>query len=328
MDYRQLGTTGIRVSELCLGAMTFGREADPPTSRAIVDRFLDAGGNFVDTADVYSQGISEEVTGRALGKRRDDVVLATKVRFSMGDGPNDVGASRRRIRAGIDGSLRRLGTEWVDLYQIHCWDARTPLEETLSTLNDLVREGKVRYIGASNYTGWQLAKALGVSAANGWEPFVCLQPEYSLVSRGADRELLPLCREEGLGVIPWGPLGGGLLTGKYRPEDPAPPDTRAGDDAEGIHIRYRMDDRAWSIIDAVGKVAAEIGKTPAQVALNWVVHRRGVTSPIVGARTVEQLDDNLGAVGWELADEPRRALLVASAERLGYPYEFVSFAND
>jgi aryl-alcohol dehydrogenase-like predicted oxidoreductase len=328
MEYRQLGGTGIHVSELCLGAMTFGREADPPTSRAIVDRFLDAGGNFVDTADVYSRGVSEEITGRALGKRRDDVVLATKVRFAMGDGPNDVGASRGRIRSGIEASLTRLGTEWVDLYQIHCWDARTPLEETLSTLDDLVREGKVRYLGASNYTGWQLAKALGMSARRGWEPFACLQPEYSLVSRGAERELLPLCREEGLGVIPWGPLGGGLLTGKYRPDDSAPEGTRAGDDEEGTHVRYRMDDRAWSIVDAVGKVAAETGKSPAQVALNWVLHRRGVTSPIVGARTVEQLDDNIGATGWELEKDHRRALSIASAERLGYPYEFVSFAND
>jgi aryl-alcohol dehydrogenase-like predicted oxidoreductase len=328
VEYRQLGRTGIRVSELCLGAMTFGREADPPASRAIVDRFLDAGGNFIDTADVYSAGVSEEITGRALGKRRDDTVLATKVRFAMGEGPNDVGASRRRVRAGIEASLRRLGTEWVDLYQIHCWDARTPLEETLSTLDDLVREGKVRYLGASNYTGWQLAKALGLSARHEWEPFACLQPEYSLVSRGAERELLPLCREEGLGVIPWSPLAGGLLTGKYRSDADTPEGTRAAEDEEGTSIRYRMDDRAWAIVDAVGKVAAETGKTPAQIALNWVLHRRGVTSPIIGARTVAQLDDNLGATGWELDDEPRRALTSASAERLGYPYEFVMFAND
>jgi aryl-alcohol dehydrogenase-like predicted oxidoreductase len=328
MEYRRLGRTGIRVSELCLGAMTFGREADPPTSRAIVDRYLAAGGNFVDTADVYSRGVSEEITGRALGKRRAEVVLATKVRFAMGEGPNDVGASRARIRAGIEGSLRRLGTEWVDLYQIHCWDAHTPLEETLSTLDDIVREGKVRYIGASNYTGWQLAKALGMSAVHQWEPFVCLQPEYSLVSRGAERELLPLCREEGLAVIPWSPLGGGLLTGKYRPGNDAPAGTRAGDDEEGTSVRYRMDERAWTIVDAVGKVAAEIDKTPAQIALNWVLHRRGVTSPIIGVRSVEQLDDDLGATGWELEGGHRRALTIASAERLGYPYEFVMFAND
>src|SRR5207253_2408346 len=216
VDYRQLGSTGIRVSELCLGTMTFGREADEPTSRKLVDRFLETGGNFVDTADVYAEGESEEITGRALQGRRDDVVLTTKVRFPTGPGVNDVGASRRHIRMGIEASLRRLGTEWIDLYQIHCWDARTPLEETLSTLDDLVHEGKIRYAGASNYTAWQLAKSLGLAAGRGWDGFVSLQPEYSLITRDIERELLPLCREEGLAVLPWSPLAGGVLTWKYR----------------------------------------------------------------------------------------------------------------
>ena len=197
MEYRRLGNTGLMVSELCLGCMTFGQEADEETSREIVNRFLEAGGNFVDTADVYSNGVSEEITGRALRGVRDDVVLATKVRFSMGEGPNDVGLSRKHIMQGCEDSLRRLGTDYIDLYQVHCWDAATPLEETLSALTDLVRSGKVRYVGVSNFTGWQLMRSLDVSEAGGFEKFVCLQPQYSLVERNIEREILPVCVEEG-----------------------------------------------------------------------------------------------------------------------------------
>jgi aryl-alcohol dehydrogenase-like predicted oxidoreductase len=327
MEQRRFGSTGAHVSELCLGTMTFGNEADEATSKAIVDRFLDAGGNFVDTANVYSQGISEEITGRALGARRDEVVLATKVRFRMGDGPNDIGVSRSAIRTQVEASLRRLGTEWIDLYQVHCWDANTPLEETISTLNDLVHEGKVRYIGASNFAGWHLAKALGIAALHNWEPFVSLQPEYSLITRDIERELLPLCREEGLAVLPWSPLAGGLLSGKYRKDEDLPAGTRGAETENPITFTYRLDDRAWNIVDAVGKVAAEIGKTPAQVALNWVAHRPGVTAPIIGARNVKQLDDNLAAVGWQLEKPQRDALAWASAFRLGYPHEFIQFAD-
>lgn len=319
MEYRQLGRTGTRVSELCLGAMTFGREADEDASRAIIDRFIDAGGNFIDTADMYSRGGSEEVVGRALTGRRDDIVLATKVRFPMGEGPNDHGASRRHIREGIEASLRRLQTDHVDLYQIHCWDPATPLEETLSTLDDLVREGKVRYIGASNYTGWQLAKALGISALRGWEPFISLQPQYSLVVRDIERELLPLCRAEGLAVLPWSPLGRGVLTGKYRRGEAPPENTRGESDPLTQNL---LDDRTFAVAEAVGKVAADLGRTPAQVALNWVMTRDGVTAPIVGARTVEQLDDNLGALGWRLDDEHDRQLHEASRIPLGYPHDF------
>ncbi len=327
MEQRRLGPTGVRVSELCLGTMTFGNEADEATSTAIVDRFLEAGGNFVDTANVYSQGVSEEITGRALGKRRDDVILATKVRFAMGDGPNDVGVSRRSIRKQVEASLRRLGTEWIDLYQVHCWDPKTPLEETISTLDDLVREGKVRYLGASNFAGWHLAKALGVAALHNWEPFVSLQPEYSLITRDIERELLPLCIEENLAVLPWSPLGGGVLTGKYRKDAEFPPETRGADTENPITFTYRLDDRAWNIVDAVGKVAAEIGKTAAQVALNWVVNKPGITSPIIGARNLTQLEDNLGAVGWKLEKAQRDTLGWASAFRLGYPHEFIQFAD-
>jgi aryl-alcohol dehydrogenase-like predicted oxidoreductase len=327
MEMRTLGRTGTQVSELCLGAMTFGREADEATSKALVDRFLDAGGNFVDTANVYSLGVSEEITGRALAGRRDDVVLATKVRFRMGDGPNDVGLSRRHIRMQVEASLRRLGTDWIDLYQVHCWDANTPLEETISTLDDLVREGKVRYVGASNYTAWQLAKSLGIAALHGWEPFVSLQPEYSLITRDIERELLPLCRDAGLAVLPWSPLAGGILSGKYREGEELPPGTRGGDTEEAITFTYRLDERAWRIIEAVRTVAEEIGKTPAQVALNYVVNRPGVTAPIIGVRNLEQLDANLGAIGWRLEDAQLKSLLWASAFPRGYPYDFIEYAD-
>jgi aryl-alcohol dehydrogenase-like predicted oxidoreductase len=325
MELRQLGRTGVRVSELCLGTMTFGREADEATSKAMLDRFLDAGGNFVDTADVYAGGSSEEITGRALGSRRDRVVLATKVRFPTGEGPNDFGASRVHIRSGVEASLRRLGTDWIDLYQIHCWDPRTPLEETISTLDDLVHAGKVRYVGASNYAGWQLAKALGLAALHGWEPFVSLQPEYSLITRDVERELIPLCDEEGLAVLPWSPLAGGILSGKYQRDASFPDGTRGGELENPIEFTYRLDDRAWRVVDAVTKVAGELERSASQVALNWVTNRHGVTSPIIGARTLEQLDDNLGAVGWRLDAEHRRTLGEASAFRLGYPYEFIKY---
>jgi aryl-alcohol dehydrogenase-like predicted oxidoreductase len=327
VEYRQLGSTGTRVSELGLGTMTFGREADEATSREIVDHFLAAGGNFVDTADVYANGASEEITGRVLGARRDEVVLATKVRFPTGPGPNDRGASRRHIRMGVEASLRRLGTEWIDLYQIHCWDASTPIEETVSTLDDLVHEGKIRYAGASNYTAWQLAKSLGLAVLRGWEPFASLQPEYSLITRDIERELLPLCREEGLAVLPWSPLAGGVLTGKYRDGEDFPKGTRGGDTEEPITFTYRLHERAWGTVDAVRKVSEEAGKAPSQVALNWVLHRPGVTAPIIGARNVSQLEDNLGAVGWQLDEEHWRALSWASAFPRGYPYDFIEYSD-
>ena len=327
MELRPLGSTGVQVSELCLGAMTFGREADEATSQKMVDRFLDAGGNFIDTANVYSDGISEEVTGRTIASKRDQVVLATKVRFRAGPGPNDIGLSRRHIRRAVEDSLRRLGTEWIDLYQVHCWDPRTPLEETLSVLDDLVHEGKVCYLGASNYAAWQLAKALGLAEGRGLQPFASLQPEYSLITRDIERELLPLCRNDGLAVLPWSPLAGGILTGKYRKDEDLPAGTRGGDTEEPITFTYRLDDRAWAIVDAVRKAADETGKTPAQVALNWVTYRPGVTAPIIGARNLDQLEDNLGAVGWRLEDDQWKALAWASAFPRGYPYDFIEYAE-
>lgn len=327
MELRKLGRTGISVSELCLGAMTFGREADEKSSRAMVDRFLDAGGNFIDTANVYSDGVSEEITGRALEGKRDQVVLATKVRFQSGPGPNDVGLSRRHIRRAVEQSLRRLGTDWIDLYQVHCWDNRAPLDETLSTLDDLVHEGKVCYLGASNYTAWQLAKALGIAEGKGMQRFASLQPEYSLITRDIERELLPLCRAEDLAVLPWSPLAGGILTGKYAKGADLPSGTRGGEVDEPITFTYRLDDRAWAIVEAVQKVAAEAGKTAAQVALNWVTYRPGITAPIIGARNLDQLEANLGAVGWQLDEEHWKALAWASAFPRGYPYDFIEYAD-
>ena len=327
VEYRQLGRTGVRVTELCLGTMTFGREIDEEASRAILDRYLDAGGNFVDTADVYGGGASEEILGRALGARRDGIVLATKFRMALGDDPNQGGASRRHIREAVEASLRRLQTDWIDLYQVHCWDPLARLEDTVSTLDDLVREGKVRYVGASNYTGWQLAKALGIAALRGWEPFVSLQPQYSLACRETENELLPLCREEGLAVLPWSPLGGGLLTGKYRRGEEPPTESRATDKTpSSFQMRERLKaDRNLALAEAVGKVAAEAGKTPAQVAINWVLHRDGVTAPILGARTLEQFNDNLGAAGWRLDAELEARLDEASAIEAGYPYDFIGW---
>ncbi len=329
MELRPLGRTGIRVTEACLGAMTFGRETPEDESNAILDRYLDAGGNFIDTANVYNRGASEEILGRALGARRENIVLATKCRMPMGDGPNLQGASRRVIREQVEASLRRLQTDWIDLYQIHCWDANTPLEETLSTLHDLVHEGKVRYIGASNYTGWQLATALGVSKQHGWEPYISIQPQYSLVTRDIERELLPLAEYAGLAVLPWSPLGGGLLSGKYRAGEAPPDDSRAADTTpSAVLMRMRIqEDRNFAVAQAVQDVAADLGKTMAQVALNWVLHRPGVTAPILGARTVAHIDDNLGAIGWKLDADALARLEDASAIERGYPYDFIDWIH-
>src|SRR5690606_410779 len=237
MDYRFMGRTGMRVSELCLGAMTFGRETTEADSHAILDRFVELGGNFIDTADVYSRGLSEEITGRWLSqKNRDDLVIATKVRFPMGEGPNDLGLSRKHIMSAVENSLRRLRTDYIDLYQVHCWDHITPLEETLSTLDVLVKSGKVRYIGVSNYTGWQLQKAIDMSRHNGWEPYTCLQPQYNLLTRTMEWELTDVCLNEGVGIIPWSPLRGGWLSGKFRRGMTAP--------AEGSRIE-KAEQQGW-----------------------------------------------------------------------------------
>jgi aryl-alcohol dehydrogenase-like predicted oxidoreductase len=325
MEHRRLGKTGLMVSELCLGCMTFGRELDEGGSREIIARFLEAGGDFIDTADVYEQGASEEIVGRAVKGVREDLVLATKVRFPMGDGPNDAGLSRKHVLAGCEASLRRLGTDYIDLYQVHAWDAATPLEETLSALTDLVRQGMVRYVGVSNFTGWQLMKALYVSELGGFERFVSLQPQYSLVERNIEREILPVCREEGLGVIPWSPLGGGFLSGKYRRGEGPPQGSRIAEAVESMeeHWGRRATERNWRTLDVVGEISEETGKSYAQVSLNWLLRQEGVTAPIIGASRMEQLEDNLGAAGLELSEEQVARLSEASAIEDVYPYRFI-----
>jgi aryl-alcohol dehydrogenase-like predicted oxidoreductase len=326
LEYRALGNTGTLVSELCLGCMTFGRELDDDGSRELIKRFVDAGGNFLDTADVYSQGSSEEITGRAIKTMRDDLVVATKVRFPMGEGPNDVGASRKHIMAGAEASLRRLDTDYIDLYQIHCWDALTPLEETLSALTDLVRQGKVRYLGISNFTGWQIMKAMAVSDAHGFERFVTLQPQYSLVERNLEYELVPVCLDQGLGILPWGPLGGGFVSGKYRKGEQPPEGSRIADATSQMEESWerRATERNWRIIDVLGSIAEETDKSYSQVALNWLLNKPGVTAPILGARKLEQLEDNLGASGWRLDDKQMQRLDEVSEPPALYPYAMIA----
>ena len=329
MEYRRLGETGLMVSELCLGCMTFGREADEEASKDLVARFLEAGGNFIDTADVYENGVSEEITGRAIREVRDDVVLATKVRFPMGEGPNDVGLSRKHVTKGCEDSLRRLGTDYIDLYQVHCWDAVTPLEETLSALTDLVRAGKVRYVGVSNFAAWQIMKGVALSDALGFERFVSLQPQYSLIERNVEYEILPACLEEGLGVIPWSPLGGGFLSGKYRRGEEPPEGSRIAGAVEDMDEYWdrRATGRNWRTLDVIGEIADETGRSYAQIALNWLLRQPAVTAPIVGARTVDQLEDNLGAAGWALDEEQVQRLSEASALEDTYPYRFIRNAQ-
>src|SRR5438105_5358172 len=325
MEYRLFGRTGLMVSELCLGCMTFGREIAEEQSSALLHRFLDAGGNFIDTSDVYSNGLSEEITGRALRGIRDDVVLATKVRFSMGQKPNDVGLSRKHILSGCEASLKRLGTDYIDLYQLHCWDAATTLEVTLSALSDLVRQGKVRYIGVSNFAAWHLMKSIHVSALHGFERVISLQPQYSLVERHIEYEILPLCQEEHIGVIPWGPLGGGFLSGKYRKGQQPPEGSRIPGTPEQNEEswEHRATDYNWEIIETVGEIAQETGKSYAQIALNWLLRQPAVVAPLLGARTLEQLEDNLGATGWQLSEEQVHRLSEVSALEAIYPYRFI-----
>lgn len=324
-----LGNSGLRVSELTLGTMTFGRETSRDDSFRIMDLFAERGGTFLDTANVYSQGLSEEIVGQWLARQdRRTFIVATKVRFPMGDGPNDAGVSRKHILESVDDSLRRLGTDYIDLYQVHCWDPYTPLEETLGTLHRLVEAGKVRYLGASNYTGYQLERALTLQQENGWEPFVSHQPQYNLLERGAEFEVLPVCRDYGLGVIPWSPLRGGWLSGKYRRDmHGAPEGTRIRQaEKEGWHETWSRYDneRTWAIIDAIVDIADRTGMEPAQVAINWLTAQPGVTAPIVGARTIAHLETNLASVGWSLSDEDRARLTEVSEMAPMYPYDFIS----
>ena len=327
MEYRMLGGTGTTVSAQCLGTMTFGNESSEEVSRAQLDRFVERGGNFIDTADVYTRGVSEEVIGRWLADRRgvrDQLVIATKGRFPMGDGPNDAGLTRTHLSRALDASLRRLGVETVDLYQAHSWDPLTPIEETLGFFDDAVRAGKIRYVGVSNFLGWQLQKAVLLARSGGRPPIVTLQPQYNLLARDIEFELVDVCGNEGIGILPWSPLAGGWLSGKYVRDQLPTGATRLGENPERGMEAYaprNAQERTWQVIDAVRQVAEGRGVSMSQVALAWVADRPAVSSVILGARTVEQLDDNLGAADLHLS-EPETALLTqASAPILSdYPY--------
>lgn len=302
--------------------MTFGRETDEKTAAKILDRFIEVGGNFLDTANVYAAGASEEILGRILGERRKDLIVATKVRFNanifMGKtvAPNQIGLSRGHIMSEVEASLRRLKMDYIDLYQVHSWDFETPIEETMRALDDLVRQGKVRYIGASNFTAWQLMKSLWVSDKHDYARFDCLQPQYSLISREIEREVLPLCRYEAVGVIPWSPLGGGFLTGKYRSGQRPPEDSRL---AKMDMWNRLADERNYKTLEAVEHIAKERGRPISQVALAWVNQQKGVSSVIYGARTEEQNEQNLGAIGFRLEAAEFAALNKASALPPEYP---------
>jgi len=315
------------VSSLCLGTMTFGTETDEPGAHQQLDVFLEAGGTLVDTADVYTHGVSEEIIGRWFASRPADVtepvVLATKGRFGMDDSPNGAGLSARHLTRALDASLRRLGLESVDLYQVHAYDALTPMEETLRTLDQFVRAGKIRYYGLSNFTGWQLTKAVHLARAMNVAGPVTLQPQYSLLAREIEWEIVPAVLDAGLGLLPWSPLGGGWLSGKYQRDQRPAGDTRLGDDPNRGMEAYdrRGTERAWNVIDAVQKVADDRGISMAEVALAWVTDQPAVTSTILGARTVSQLETNLRAAGLHLTEAEITALDAASNPHVAdYPY--------
>ena len=328
MDYRTLGRSGCSVSTLTLGTMTFGKQTDEAGAHAQLDAFIEAGGTLIDTADVYTGGQSEQIVGRWLATRDSDitdrVVLATKGRFPTGEAPNDVGLTRRHLPRAVDASLGRLGIETIDLYQVHAWDPLTPIAETLDVLTDLVRAGKIHYLGLSNFTGWQIAKTVAVAAAEGLEVPVTLQPQYNLLVREIEWEMVPSCLDAGLGLLPWSPLGGGWLTGKYARDKRPSGNTRLGEQPDqGVEAYDRRSgqQRTWDVIDAVQQVADAHGASMAQVALAWLIDRPAMTSVILGARTLEQLRDNLGAAQLHLEQDEIAALDRASDPApADYPY--------
>lgn len=298
MEYRRLGRSGLKVSEICLGTMTFGHGADAAETNRMVNLALEAGVNFFDTANSYGDGESEVLLGKALQGRRRDAVIATKFFNPMGTGPNDSGMSRVHIMQAVEDSLKRLQMDYVDIYYIHHVDTQTPLEEMLGALDDLVRHGKVRYTACSNYQAWRLSEALWLSDTNNWARFACYQPQYSLVVRDIEQELVPLCEHKGLGVVVWSPLAGGFLSGKYKPGERTHQGTRS---AEGWAYPERyFAENADETLEVLLEVSDELGHSPAQVALRWVLEQRAMTSVIIGARHAEHLRDNLGAAGWKL----------------------------
>ena len=327
MEYRQLGASGFRVPALCLGTATFGGvgafggfgASDEAEATRLVDLCVDAGLTMFDSADAYSAGRAEEILGRAIRGRRDRVILSTKSAFRVGPGPNDVGSSRHHLIRAVEGSLRRLGTDFIDLYQLHAFDRLTPIEETLGALDHLVRAGKIRYLGASNFSAWHLMKSLAVAREFGLARYVAHQAYYSLVGRDYEHELMPLALDQGVGCVAWSPLGFARLTGRIRRGRPLPATSRlhhADTTAGGPAV---ADEHLFRVVDALDEVAAATGRTVPQVAINWVLRRPSVSSVIIGARTEEQLRQNLGSVGWELAPEHVSRLDAAGAMSLPYP---------
>jgi len=333
MKHRTLGKSGLLVSELCFGAMTFGAKGywetigglDAAAAQRLVDLALDGGINFFDTADVYSYGQSEQILGQALKGKRQDIVLATKLRGRMSAEINDVGLSRRHIMVSCEQSLKRLGTDYLDLYMVHSFDFVTPLEETLRALDDLVRQGKVRYLGCSNFAAWHLMKALAISDKQNLERFVSLQALYSLVSRDLENELVPLCLDQGLGITPWSPLGGGFLTGKYRRGQKAPADARRT--KERINFIAVEEEKGYRIVDALEMAARNHHASIAQAALNYLLRKPGVSSVLIGATKPEQLADNLKTVEWELTAEEVKTLDELSAPARPYPHWMLDFTQ-
>jgi aryl-alcohol dehydrogenase-like predicted oxidoreductase len=325
MKYRKLGNSGAVVSAYCLGTMTFGDEADEATSFRLMDQYVEAGGNFLDTANVYSAGVSEEIVGRWLkGKQLRDLVITTKGRFPMGDGPNHLGLSRKNLREALDASLTRLGVEHIDLYQMHAFDALTPLDETLRFLDDAIASGKIGYYGFSNFLGWQLTKAVWTAKAQGYQPPVTLQPQYNLLVRDIEHEVVPAALDADVGLLPWSPLGGGWLSGKYKRDQMPTGATRLGENPKrGMEAFEKRNGNAatWEVIGAVEDLAEARGASMAQVSLAWIAAQPAVTSVILGARTSEQLADNLGAASLTLtAEELEQLSTVSKPQMSDYPY--------
>jgi aryl-alcohol dehydrogenase-like predicted oxidoreductase len=329
MEHRQLGGSGLQVPVLSLGTATFGGDGDffqawgangVAEATRLVDICLDAGVTMFDSSDVYSAGVAETTLGEAIKGRRDKVLISTKGTFRFGDGPNDVGSSRHHLLAAVEGSLRRLRTDYIDLYQMHGFDAATPVEETLRTLDDLVRAGKVRYIGCSNFSGWHLMKSLAASDRHGWTRYVAHQAYYSLVGRDYEWELMPLALDQRVGTVAWSPLGWGRLTGRIRRGQPLPAVSRLRSQVVMDYGPPVSDEHLYQVVDALDDVARETGKTVPQVAINWLLRRPSVSSVIIGARNEEQLRQNLGAVGWALSGEQVARLDAASAATPAYPY--------
>lgn len=328
MKYNQMGNSGLLVSEIALGTMIFGedneRGTDKKTAINLIHRYLDQGGNHIDTANVYAKGQSEEIVGEALKNKKSQAVLATKVRFAMGEGPNDQGLSRLHILNSVEDSLRRLQVETIDLLYMHCWDPLTPIEESLRAFDDLVTSGKIRYIGVSNFKAWQLMKGLGISNAQGWIRYTAAQYQYSLVERGIEFEISDLCLNEGLGMMSWGPLGGGFLSGKYQRGD-KPQFGRLAMMPEITEESWerRAQERNWQILAVMDDIAVNYKLSHPQIALAWLLEQPGVVSVIIGARTIQQLDENIHTAQISLPEEELERLTEISAPPKGYPYRFM-----